>query len=76
MNSWNRANLRTDVLTAALIDHGLAVQGIAGSVAAYIYLARRRVPLVIIERVMSQPQSRRQLGAVGLAPAPQQRLSS
>ena len=68
MNSCNRANLRTDVLTAALIDHGLAVQGIAGPAAAYLYLVERRIPQVIIKRVMSCPQSRRQLGAVGLAP--------
>lgn len=68
MNSWNRANLRTDVLTAALIDHGLAVQGIAGPAAAYLYLVERHIPLVIIKRVMACPQSRRQLGAVGRAP--------
>ncbi|KQZ28092.1 hypothetical protein [Duganella sp. Root1480D1] len=68
MNTWHRSNLRTDVLTAALIDHGLAVQGIAGPSAAYLYLVERRIPLVIIKRVMSSPQSRRQLGAVGLAP--------
>ena len=68
MNTWNRANHRIDVLTAALIDHGLAVQGIAGPSAAYLYLVERRIPLVIIKRVMSSPQSRRQLGAVGLAP--------
>jgi hypothetical protein len=68
MNTWNRANLHIDVLTAALIDHGLAVQGIAGPSAAYLYLVQRRIPLVIIKRVMSSPQSRRQLGAVGLAP--------
>jgi hypothetical protein len=68
MNSWNRANLRTDVLTAALIDHGLAVQGIAGPAAAYLYLVERRMPQVIIKRVMACPQSRRQLGAVGRAP--------
>ncbi len=37
MNWWNRANLRTDVLTAALIGHGLAVQGIAGPAAADLY---------------------------------------
>lgn len=48
MNTWNRANLRIDVLTAALIDHGLAMQGIAGPSAAYLYLVERRIPLVIL----------------------------
>jgi hypothetical protein len=68
MNWWNRANLRTDVLTAALVDHGLAVQGIAGPAAADLYLVERCIPLVIIKRVMSCPQLGRQLGAVGRAP--------
>ena len=68
MQTWKRANLRHDFLTAALIDHGLAVQGIAGPSAAYLYLAERRIPLAIIKRVMSSPQTRRRLGAVGLAP--------
>lgn len=73
MNSWQRSNLRCDVLTAALIDHGLAVQGIAGPAAAYLFLVQRRVPLVIIKRVMSSPHERRQLGVVGLAPVSRSR---
>lgn len=68
MSMWNRANLRTDVQTAAAIDHGLAVQGVAGPSAAYHYLTQRRIPVAIIRRVMACPTQRRQSGTVGLAP--------
>ncbi|SFG12747.1 hypothetical protein SAMN05518865_108234 [Duganella sp. CF458] len=68
MNTKGRANLRNDVFTAALIDHGLAMQGIAGPKAAYLYLVQRRIPLLIIKRVMSSPRERRQPGAAGLPP--------
>lgn len=68
MSSWTRTNLRIVVHTAALIDHGLAVQGIAGPAAAYRFLQQRRVPLGIIRRVMAAPGERRQAGVVGLAP--------
>lgn len=65
---WTRANLRTDVHTAAAIEHGLAVQGIAGPSAAYHYMMQHRIPVAIIRRVMACPRERRQAGAVGLAP--------
>ncbi|WP_170298775.1 hypothetical protein [Massilia eburnea] len=69
MSTWFRANLRNDVLTAAVIDHGLAMQGIAGPVAAYNFLLQQRVPIAIICRVMACPRERRQAGVVGIAPA-------
>ena len=68
MSTWTRTNLRTDVQTAAAIEHGLAVQGIAGPSVAYRFLLQRRVPLAIIRRVMASPSERRQAGVVGLAP--------
>ncbi len=69
MAAWNRANLRSDVLTAAVIEHGLAMQGIAGPAAAYQYFLQRRVPLSIIRRVMACPGERRRPGLIGIAPA-------
>jgi hypothetical protein len=68
MSTWARANLRNDVLTAAVIDHGLAVQGIAGPAAAYHFLLHQRVPIAIIRRVMACPGERRRAGVIGIAP--------
>jgi len=68
MTSWTRHCLREDVRTAADIDHGLAIQCIAGPSAAYLYLTQRRIPLQIIKRVMCAPNERRQPGLVALAP--------
>lgn len=68
MSTWSRANLRNDVLTAAVIDHGLAVQGIAGPAVAYRFFLQKRVPIGIIRRVMANPRERRQAGVVGVAP--------
>ncbi|WP_374581060.1 hypothetical protein [Pseudoduganella sp.] len=51
-----------------MIEHGLAVQGIAGPSVAYRFLLQRRVPLAIIRRVMASPSEQRQAGVVGLAP--------
>ena len=69
MSKWTRANLRNDVHTAAVIDHGLAMQGIAGPAVAYRFLLQKRIPIGIIRRVMASPKERRQSGAVGIAPA-------
>ena len=69
MPSWNHSNLRHDVLTAAEIDHGLAMQNVAGPAVAYHFLLQRRVPLAIIKRVLSSPNCRRPLGGTGLGQA-------
>lgn len=68
MHIRHPSNLRNDVLTAALIDHGVALSGIAGPSATFPYLVQRRIPLVIIKRVMARPGDRRELGVVGLPP--------
>jgi len=62
------ANLREDVRTAAAIDHGLALQGIAGPATAYQYLTQHRIPAAIIKRVMSSPLQRRKAGTIGIPP--------
>lgn len=68
MGMWDRSDLRKDVHTAARIDHGLAVQGIAGPAAAFSYLAQCGIPVTTIKRVLTLPTGRRQLGAISLAP--------
>ncbi|MBB3121549.1 hypothetical protein [Pseudoduganella violacea] len=64
------SNQRRDVHTAASIDHGLAVQAIAGPAAALLYLQQQRVPSAIIKRVLASPNGRRQLGAINSGPFP------
>jgi len=69
MSNWSRANLRSDVVTAAAIEHGLAMQGIAGPAAAYRYFLQKGIPLAIVRRVMACPREWRQAGLIGIAPA-------
>ena len=69
MSNWSRANLRSDVVTAAAIEHGLAMQGIAGPAAAYRYFLQKGIPLAIVRRVMACPRERRQAGLIAIAPA-------
>lgn len=68
MSIWFKANLRSDVLTAAVIEHGLVMQGVAGPAAAYQYFLQKRVPLAIVRRVMACPGERRRPGLIGIAP--------
>jgi hypothetical protein len=68
MGMWDRSDSRKDVHTAARIDHGVAVQNIAGSAAAFSYLIQCGIPATMARRVLSVPRGRRQLGAISLAP--------
>ena len=69
MSRWSQHNLRIDVQTAAAIEHGIALQGVAGPAAAYQFFLRRRIPMEIVRRVMACPRERRQAGVIGIVPA-------
>jgi|GEM_PF-3568305 len=75
MGTWNRDDFRKDLKTAAHIDHGLAMQGIAGPAAAYSYLLQCGVPALIAKRVLASPLARRPLGLISVGGSAQPQRS-
>ncbi|WP_395398744.1 hypothetical protein ACHMW6_18375 [Pseudoduganella sp. UC29_106] len=53
MSNLTKVIRREDILTAELVQYGIALRGIIGLAEARRYLLSRCVPLTVVERVLS-----------------------